>query len=108
MSTANSPRRVLDAGLALDQTLALQPVDEPGQTAARQQHRVGELGHAQPVLRGLDELDQDVVGRERELVLVHQVRFQPRSTSACERRNSRHAVRPSPEGLAGARRPGAR
>ena len=41
---------------------------------AREQHGVGQLGHPQPVLRRLHQLDEHVVGRERELLLGERAR----------------------------------
>ena len=56
------------AGVAHDQAVALEAVDEPRDAGAAQQHAVGELGHAQaPARRGL-QVDEHVVGGERQAV----------------------------------------
>jgi hypothetical protein len=68
---------VVVAGLPPHQPLALEPVDQTRQTAARDEHPLGQLGHPQPPLRSLDKLHQHVVGRERKLVLGQQVGLEP-------------------------------
>ena len=70
---AATPRPSLLDRAAGDQPAALQPVDQPGDPGARQQHRVGQLGHPQPVLRRLHQLHEHVVGGERKLLLGDQL-----------------------------------
>ena len=65
--------RVLVALDALEQPRALEPVDEPGQAAAAQQHRVGQLGHAHAALGLIGEEEQHLVRGQRQAV-------RPRST----------------------------
>src|SRR6185436_16741680 len=61
------------AGVALEQAVALQAVDEPRRARAAQQHAVGQLGHAAPAAgRGL-EVDQDLVGGQRKPVRGQQL-----------------------------------
>ena len=57
---------VVVAGVADEQALALEPVDEAGHAGAGEQHAVGELRHPQPLLRGVLEVDQDVVRGQGE------------------------------------------
>ena len=85
VSTAKLPRPSDVARVAHDQALALEPVDEPRDAGAAEQHAVGQLGHAQaPVGRGL-QVDQDVVRGKREVVrrrelgveLAHERRVDP-------------------------------
>ena len=56
-----------------------------------QQHPVGKLGHAQPALRRLDELDERR-RRQGQLVLDHQVSLEPPVTLAWARRKVRHTT----------------
>jgi len=63
------PARIVRAGPTLDQAFALQPVDEPSDTAAAEQDALGELAHPQRPPRSLGELDEDVVAGERQLLL---------------------------------------
>ena len=76
-----------------DEPLALEPVDQPGQTAARDEHPLRQLGHAQPPLGCLDELHQHVIGREWQLVLGEQIRLEP----AHQHRMRLEEVPPRPE-----------
>ena len=71
------PAGIAVARLPAHQTLPLEPVDEPGQSAAGQQHPLGQLRHPQPALRRLDELDQHVVRRQRQPLLREQVGLEP-------------------------------
>ena len=61
------------AGVADDQALALEPVDEARDARAAQQHAVGQLGHPQPLARRRLQVDQDVVRRQREIVRRQQL-----------------------------------
>ena len=47
VSTAKQPRPSSVAGVALEQPLALEPVDQPRHAGAAEQHAVGQLGHPQ-------------------------------------------------------------
>ena len=67
---------VVGAEVALEQLLLGEPVDEPRHARPRQQHGVGQLGH--PALapgRGLQR-DQDLVGRQREVMRSRQLRVE--------------------------------
>ncbi len=59
---------VLLAALADDEVAALEPVDEPGQPAAAEQQPLGELAHPQASVLGLGEVEQHLVGGERQVV----------------------------------------
>ena len=67
---------VVGARVALQQPVALEPVDQPGHARAREQHAVGQLGHPPPVARRGLQVDQDLVGGERELVGGEQLRVE--------------------------------
>src|SRR5919109_2154417 len=61
------------ARVALQQAVALEPVDQPRHAGAREQHAVGQLGHpAAPVWGGL-QIDQHLVGAEGQVVLGEQL-----------------------------------
>ena len=59
---------VVAAAPTLDQSLALEPIDEAGDPAAAEQQAIGELAHSQSHAVGVDEVDQDFVGGERQPV----------------------------------------
>src|SRR5215211_8147821 len=50
------------AGVALEQAVALEAVDEAGGARAAQQDAVGQLGHAPPAAGRRLQVDQDLVG----------------------------------------------
>jgi membrane protein DedA with SNARE-associated domain len=59
--------RVVLAGASNDELLALQPVDEPRETATTEQHRFGELTHPHPPI-GLLDPRENLKRTERETV----------------------------------------
>ena len=65
--------RVALAALAPQEPLALEPVHQPRQAAAAEQHRVGELGHAHAALVGVVQEQEHLVGRERQVVLAREL-----------------------------------
>ena len=68
--------RVAVARLPAYQTLPLEAVDQPGEPAAGEQHPLGELAHPQPAVRCLHQLDEHVVGRQRQSLLSQQIALQ--------------------------------
>ena len=56
------------AGVAHEQPVALQAVDEAGHARAAQQHAVGQLGHPAAPARGGLQVDQHLVGGQRQPV----------------------------------------
>ena len=69
MSTATTPRPSLVEALPGDHAGDLEPVDQPGHAGSGQQHGVGELGHPQPPVGRLGQLNQHVVAAEGQRVL---------------------------------------
>ena len=65
--------RIGDAGVALDEAVSDQPIDEARHAALAQQHLVGELAHADPASRRRRDGQQGVVLGEREVVLRAQL-----------------------------------
>ncbi len=61
------PRASSGTGSRRTSSVTLEPVDHPGQAAARQEDPVREVGHAQPMVGRLGELHQHVVGRDRQI-----------------------------------------
>ena len=85
VSTANWPRASEGQSPPLEQPVGLHPVDQARQSAAAEQHGVGEVSHAQrPPVGGL-EVDHHVVLRQRQAVrraqlgveLLHERRVGP-------------------------------
>ncbi len=68
---------VVRAVAPLDEAVALEPVDEAGDAAPREQQPIGELGHPQPIARRADELVQHLERRQREPALAAQIVVQP-------------------------------
>jgi hypothetical protein len=60
---------VLGVGVAFDESLGDQPIDEPCQAAGREQHPLGQVRHAQGSARRAGQPEKDVIGGEREVVL---------------------------------------
>ncbi len=59
---------VVAAGDALEQALARQAVDEPGQAAAAEQDRGGEVAHPHALVLGVREVHEHLVGAELQAV----------------------------------------
>jgi len=74
---------------ALDEAVAHQAVDQARQTAAAEHEPIGELAHAHPVIGGLLEAHEQVVGDQRETVrllelavqLAHEQRVGPKEAA---------------------------
>ena len=62
---------------ALEQPVPLEPVNQPGEAAAADQHRIGQLGHAHAAFRGVGQEQQDLVGRQRQAVRPGQLGIEP-------------------------------
>jgi hypothetical protein len=60
---------VLGVCLATDEPFRDQPIDEPRQTAGREEHPLGQVRHAQGSARCAGQPEKDVIGGEREVVL---------------------------------------
>ena len=60
---------VLRAGPALNQPSFHQSIDEPRNTARREQHEIGELGHRDALFGMLIEVEQHLVLADVQLVL---------------------------------------
>ena len=65
--------RVGQAGAALDEPVADEAIDQPGDAALAEQDLVGELAHPDPPARRLGDRQQRVVLGEREVVLGAQL-----------------------------------
>ena len=102
VSTVYMPRASPGNGSRTTEPVGLQPVDEPGQAGPRQQHPIGELGHPQPAVGRLDQLQQHVVPGERQAGLRGQVALEPADDLACARRNDRQTAMRQSEGRNGA------
>ena len=85
------------AGVADDQALALEPVDEARDARAAQQHAVGQLGHPQPLARRRLQVDQHVVRRQREIVRRQQLGVELADQGGVHAEKPRHA--PSSTGV---------
>ncbi|GAC1658736.1 MAG: hypothetical protein NVS4B13_02210 [Candidatus Elarobacter sp.] len=53
---------------ALDQPVAGEPVDEPGQTAAAEKHRLGEIAHPHPPALAVPQVQQHLIRSQRQRV----------------------------------------
>ena len=62
------PASVMGARAALEQAVPREAVDEPGQPAAAQQDRVGQVAHPHALMGSVLEAGQHLVGGEREPV----------------------------------------
>ena len=62
------PATILLAACPLDGAGADEPVDEPRQPALAEQHRGGEVGHAEAPVRGVAQVEQHLVLVQREAV----------------------------------------
>jgi hypothetical protein len=61
---------VLGVRVACDESLGDQPIDEPRQTAGREQDPLGQVRHAQGCARCAGQPEKDVIGGEWEVVLL--------------------------------------
>src|SRR5262245_6107091 len=61
---------VVGTGLAHDEAVTLEPIDEPRDAALTEQHRGRQLAHPQPMVRRVVQMHQNLELREREAVLA--------------------------------------
>src|SRR5437588_6048726 len=83
---------VVFAGAALQEVVALEAVDEPGQAAARKLRLLGEVAHSHSSAARLVKVVQHLIGAERQAVRLLQGRVQPfRQARVCAEQASPRA-----------------